>query len=75
MISEFFYLAHFLLLIYLILAESILYILYFVSRCRAIFYGNAVNKPLLLLLLLLLLLIKPPSACSLSRGSNHSVSI
>ena len=45
------------LLAYFFLAENILYILYFISRCRAIFYGNAVNKQLLLLLLLLLIAI------------------
>ena len=32
--------------------------IYFINRCRAIFYGNAVNKPLLLFIIYLLLLLE-----------------
>ena len=32
--------------------------IYFISRCRAIFYGNTVNKPLLLFIIYLLLLLE-----------------
>ena len=31
--------------------------IYFISRCRAFFYGNTVNKPLLLLFIIYLLLL------------------
>ena len=42
---------------FFLLAEYILYILYFLSKRRAYFYGNAVNKPSFIIIIVIIIII------------------